>query len=122
MSTRAFVPVTVANGSVTGLDFRILGPLEFTDGDAIVALGGVRQRTLLAILLLNANEEMSACARDRQSVWLGPDLVERVQLILVELELDCFEVLLEVRNRTGPRDRQDHRRVVQQPRQRDLTG
>jgi class 3 adenylate cyclase len=42
------------------MDFRILGPLEAVDGDAIVAIGGVRQRTLLAILLLNANEVVSA--------------------------------------------------------------
>jgi DNA-binding SARP family transcriptional activator len=42
------------------MDFRILGPLEVTDGDATVALGGLRQRTLLAILLLNANEVVSA--------------------------------------------------------------
>ena len=54
------MPVTVANGSVTVMEFRILGPLEVADGHATVALGGVRQRTLLAILLLNANEVVSA--------------------------------------------------------------
>jgi class 3 adenylate cyclase len=42
------------------MEFRILGPLEVVDGDDSVALGGVRQRTLLAILLLNANEVVSA--------------------------------------------------------------
>jgi class 3 adenylate cyclase/tetratricopeptide (TPR) repeat protein len=42
------------------MEFRILGPLEVVDGDTTVALGGVRQRTLLAILLLNANEVVSA--------------------------------------------------------------
>ena len=42
------------------MEFRILGPLEVIDGDATVALGGVRQRALLAILLLNANEVVSA--------------------------------------------------------------
>jgi DNA-binding SARP family transcriptional activator len=42
------------------MDFRILGPLEVADGDATVALGGVKQRTLLAILLLSANEVVSA--------------------------------------------------------------
>jgi class 3 adenylate cyclase/DNA-binding SARP family transcriptional activator len=42
------------------MEFRILGPLEAVDGDATVALGGVKQRTLLAILLLNANEVVSA--------------------------------------------------------------
>ena len=53
------MPVTVGNGSVS-VEFRILGPLEVADGDATVALGGVRQRTLLAILVLNANEVVSA--------------------------------------------------------------
>jgi len=38
------------------VDFRILGPLEV---DAL-ALGGPRQRALLAILLLHANESVSA--------------------------------------------------------------
>ena len=36
--------------------FRILGPLEVLDGDRAVALGGLRQRALLALLLLRANE------------------------------------------------------------------
>ena len=33
------------------MDFRILGPLEVSDGGRAVALGGVKQRSLLAILL-----------------------------------------------------------------------
>ena len=53
------MPVTVGNGSVS-VEFRVLGPLEVVDGDTTVALGGVRQRTLLAILVLNANEVVSA--------------------------------------------------------------
>ena len=39
--------------------FRILGPLEVVDGEQTVALGGPRQRALLAILLLHANEVVS---------------------------------------------------------------
>ena len=35
--------------------FRILGPLEVLDGDHVVALGGLRQRALLALLVLRAN-------------------------------------------------------------------
>jgi DNA-binding SARP family transcriptional activator len=41
------------------VQFAILGPLELRDGDVAVALGGVRERSLLAILLLNANELVS---------------------------------------------------------------
>jgi len=36
------------------LSFRILGPLEVTDGQAAIALGGPRQRALLVALLLRA--------------------------------------------------------------------
>ena len=38
------------------MEFGILGPLEVRDGDVAVQLGGVRERSLLAVLLLNANE------------------------------------------------------------------
>lgn len=37
------------------MDFRVLGPLEAIDGDAKLALGGPRQRLVLAYLLLEAN-------------------------------------------------------------------
>ena len=36
------------------LDFRILGPLEVSDETGPIALGGQRQRALLAALLLEA--------------------------------------------------------------------
>src|SRR5215831_15484441 len=42
------------------MDYRILGPLEVIDGDRPVELGGERQRALLAVLLLNAGEVVSA--------------------------------------------------------------
>jgi DNA-binding SARP family transcriptional activator len=38
------------------VEFRVLGPLEVLDDDEALALGGAKQRALLAILLLNANE------------------------------------------------------------------
>lgn len=41
------------------MDFRILGPLEVRDGSRPLALGGGRQRALLAILLLHRNEVVS---------------------------------------------------------------
>jgi DNA-binding SARP family transcriptional activator len=40
-------------------DFRILGPLEVVDEGRIVALGGQKQRALLALLLINAGEVVS---------------------------------------------------------------
>jgi len=41
------------------VDYRILGPLEAWAGDRRLPLGGRRQRALLAILLLRANEAVS---------------------------------------------------------------
>ena len=41
------------------MDFRILGPLEVLDEGRAVALGGSKQRALLALLLLHANETLS---------------------------------------------------------------
>ena len=42
------------------MQFRILGPLEVADGDSVVPLPGTKQRALLALLLLNANEVVSS--------------------------------------------------------------
>jgi DNA-binding SARP family transcriptional activator len=44
------------------LEFRVLGPLEVSDDGRVIALGGQKQRALLALLLLHANEVVS---RDR---------------------------------------------------------
>ncbi len=41
------------------MEFRILGPLEVLDEDRLVDVGGPKQRALLAILLLHANEIVS---------------------------------------------------------------
>ena len=41
------------------MDFKILGPLEVWDGGSQVPVRGARQRALLAILLLHANEVVS---------------------------------------------------------------
>jgi DNA-binding SARP family transcriptional activator len=43
-----------------GVEFRILGPLEVVDGGRAVPIGGGRLRSLLALLLLNANELVAA--------------------------------------------------------------
>ena len=38
------------------MDFRLLGPLEVTGDDGAVAVGGTKQRSVLAMLLLHANQ------------------------------------------------------------------
>jgi DNA-binding SARP family transcriptional activator len=42
------------------MEFRLLGPLEVAEHDRLLALGGVKQRSVLAVLLLHANEVVSA--------------------------------------------------------------
>ena len=42
------------------LEFRVLGPLEVLDGGSPVPLSGRNQRALLTLLLLRANEAVSA--------------------------------------------------------------
>ena len=42
------------------MDFRILGPLEASAEGRVVALDAPKQRALLAILLLHANEPVGA--------------------------------------------------------------
>src|SRR5262245_12896782 len=41
------------------MEYRVLGPLEVSDGDGPLALGGPKQRALLALLLLSANRVVS---------------------------------------------------------------
>jgi DNA-binding SARP family transcriptional activator len=41
------------------MEFRLLGPLEVAEHDRSLALGEVKQRSLLAVLLLHANEVVS---------------------------------------------------------------
>src|SRR5713101_3355793 len=42
------------------MEFRILGPIEVTEEDRPVALGAAKQRALLALLVLRANEVVSS--------------------------------------------------------------
>src|SRR5947209_13516662 len=50
------------------MEYGVLGPLEVRDDDQLLPLGGAKQRAVLALLLLNANEVVSV---DRlvQEVW-----------------------------------------------------
>ena len=50
------------------MDFRVLGPLEVRDGDGPIALGGAKQRAVLAHLLLRANATVPA-ERLIDQVW-----------------------------------------------------
>ena len=42
------------------LDFRVLGPLEVLEGERVLALGGTRQRSVLALLVLHRGQTLSS--------------------------------------------------------------
>ena len=42
------------------MEFRIFGPLEVHDNGRQIELGGPKQRALLGVLLLHANESISS--------------------------------------------------------------
>src|SRR5215471_11734647 len=52
------------------MEFGLLGPLEVRRTDGVVPIGGAKQRALLAILLIHANEPV---LRDRliEELWPG---------------------------------------------------
>jgi len=69
------------------MDFRILGPLEVRANGGRLALGGPKQRALLAILLLQANrvvssdrliEELRPIRERRDELAKEPGLVSKV--------------------------------------------
>jgi DNA-binding SARP family transcriptional activator len=52
------------------MDYLLLGSLEVSNGDRAVRLGGDKQRALLAVLLLHANEVVSA-DRLMDDLWVS---------------------------------------------------
>jgi DNA-binding SARP family transcriptional activator len=113
-------------------DFRILGPLEVVGAEGPLALGGQKQRAVLAVLLLDANRVVSV---DRlvDAVWgeqpprtaptslqnfisqlrklLGPEILEtrppgyRLNVHPGDLDLDRFRAAVEAARPLGPEPR-----------------
>ena len=52
------------------MEFRVLGPLEAEEAGILVPLGAQKQRALLAVLLLGANEAVSL-GRLVEELWEG---------------------------------------------------
>lgn len=50
------------------MEFRLLGPLEVSNGDGSLPLGGPKQRTVLAVLLLQANRVVTV-DRLTDAIW-----------------------------------------------------
>ena len=70
-SQRWFRTTVASHRRLTAMEFRLLGPFEVVDHDRLLALGGRKQRSLLAILVLHANEVVST---DRliDELWARP--------------------------------------------------
>jgi DNA-binding SARP family transcriptional activator len=66
------------------VEFRILGPLDVRDGEREVALGGARQRALLALLLVHENAAVSA-DRLLTDVWDGNGSIKALQIAVSRL-------------------------------------
>src|SRR5215213_5393231 len=77
---RRATAVSVLGREASQMEFRILGPLEVWDAGGEVSLAGRKPRALLALLLLHANEVVSA---DRliDELW-GEDPPERAAAAL----------------------------------------
>jgi DNA-binding SARP family transcriptional activator/tetratricopeptide (TPR) repeat protein len=73
------------------VEFRILGSLEARDGGDALPLGGVRERSLLALLLLNANELVPT---DRLVDELWGDPPPKTAVKTVQVYVSRFRKLL----------------------------
>ena len=64
------MPADAVAGEMASVEFGILGPLEVSRSGCLVALGGPRQRAVLAALLLEANRVVSM-DRLAEDIWGG---------------------------------------------------
>jgi DNA-binding SARP family transcriptional activator len=73
------------------VEFRVLGPLEVLDAGRPLDLGAPRQRALLAVLLLNANEVVST---DRIAEALWPDGIPRTAVKAIQVYVSALRKAL----------------------------
>ena len=87
------------------MDFHILGPLEVLHEGRAVALGGNRQRALLALLLLHANETLST-DRVIDELWgeRPPGTAPRA----LHVQVSRLRKALAGSDGTGPIETRDH--------------
>src|SRR3954447_6550454 len=97
------------------MDFKILGPLEVWAGDTDVTCKGAKQRLLLSVLLLNANEVVSS-DRLAEVLWGDdpPETSKALQMHVSQLRKLLEPGLLLTRSpgyelRVAPRDVDVHR-------------
>ena len=80
------------------MDFRILGPIEVWSEGLQVRLGGVKQRALLAVLLLHRNEVVSV---DRLIDELWGDRPPATAVKTVQVHVSQLRKALDVRHMSG---------------------
>lgn len=74
------------------MDFRILGPLEVLDEERVLDMGGGKQRSVLALLLLRANEVVSS---DQLIDELWPDQQPRSAAKIVQVHVSRLRKALD---------------------------
>ncbi|TME39743.1 MAG: tetratricopeptide repeat protein [Chloroflexi bacterium] len=80
------------------MEFRILGPLDVTDGGRSLPLGGAKQRAVLAILLTQANQ---AVATDRLIDLIWPDEAPDTAGHSLQVYVSQLRKVLEPEHRAG---------------------
>src|SRR3954463_15839508 len=81
------------------MEFRLLGPLEVRENGHEVSLGGAKQRALLALLVLRANE-LVATEQIVDELWGDappPTATKTVQVYVSQLRKALGRELLETR-------------------------
>jgi DNA-binding SARP family transcriptional activator/ABC-type glycerol-3-phosphate transport system substrate-binding protein len=66
------------------MEFRVLGPMEARRDGELLALGSFKQRSLLALLLINANEAVSA-DRIIDELWTDEAVADRHNALWVQV-------------------------------------
>ena len=114
------------------MEFRILGPVEVHGEHGPVMLGGVKPRAIMAVLLLHANESVSA-ERLALALWgqdAPPSAVKRIQVHVSRLRkaLGAADILstttagYQVRVPAGELDAERFARLVEDGRQALAAG
>src|SRR5438552_4137046 len=80
--------------------FRVLGTLEVRCGDELNHLGATKQRTLLAVLLLNANRPVGA---DRLVDALWPEGSPRTAAVALRTYISVLRRVLSLAGSAEPR-------------------
>ena len=81
------------------MEFRLLGPLEILDADLTLELGGVKQRSLLAVLVLHANEIVSVDRLREIGIITADELPQEYVEVIDSFTPDEVETLVSIKKR-----------------------